>query len=359
MTSPRGGPRQAFDCVVVGAGVNGLAAAREVARTGARTALLEQFSLHHAHGSSHGDSRSCRHYAAADWMALWREAESLWHELEEETGTELLRRVGLLAHGNDLRAERESLVGLGVPATSMDADEAHARFGIRLPRGGDTYFDPTAEIILAAHAREALAASCGRLGVTTIEGVKVTGVQPSPEAVSLSTARHGTFTADVAIVTAGAWARNLLLQIGIELPVYVSRETVAYFDLPEGASLPIIIDYSTADELTGQGIYALPSPSLGLKVAAHHGGIRSEGVPSKADPDARLVERLSRWVSECLPLVAATPTRAETCLYTVAPDEQLLLFREGLVVVGSACSGHAFKFATATGQRLAGLALAG
>jgi sarcosine oxidase len=359
VTARRDNDGRAFDCVVVGAGVNGLAAARAVARTGARTALLEQFSLHHTHGSSHGDSRSFRHYAAPEWMALWREAEPLWLELQEETGAKLLHRVGVLTHGSGLRAERDSLVSLGVPATLMDADEVRSRFGIRLPSSGDTYFDPTSGFILAARACEALAASCGTHGVTIIEEAAVTALKSSPDAVALSTSQHGTFTADVVIITAGAWARDLLAPIGIELPVYVSRETVAYFGMPERADLPVMIDYSTSDDMTGQGIYALPSPSRGLKVAAHHSGIRSDDLLSSAEPDARLVQRLSRWVSERLPQVTATPDSAETCLYTVAPDEQLLLFRDDRVVVGSACSGHAFKFAPATGQRLASLAVAG
>jgi sarcosine oxidase len=321
--------------------------------------LLEQFSLHHAHGSSHGDSRSIRHYPTPDWMALWREAETLWRELEEETGAELLRRVGVLAHGSDLRAERDSLVGLGVPAKAIDADEVRDRFGIRLPSTGDTYFDPTSGFILAARAREALAASCNTHTVTIVEGAQVTGLQPSPQTVTLPTTRHGTFTADVTIITAGAWARDLLAPIGIKLPVYVSHETVAYFGTPERAPLPVIIDYSTSDSMTGQGIYALPSPSLGLKVAAHHSGVRSEDPGSTTEPDAGLVERLSQWVSERFPECAATPHRTETCLYTVAPEEQLLLFRDEHVVVGSACSGHAFKFAPATGEHLASLAIAG
>ena len=167
--------QRAFDCVVVGAGVNGLATARALARAGARTALLEQFALHHTQGSSHGDSRSVRHYPAPAWMALWREAEPLWTELEEEAGVELLQRVGVFTHASELRSELEALVGLGVPAEAVDAVEAKRRFGLRLPDGGESYFDPTSGFILAARACEALSESCLNHGVTIIEGAGSTG----------------------------------------------------------------------------------------------------------------------------------------------------------------------------------------
>jgi monomeric sarcosine oxidase len=348
---------RAFDCVVIGAGVNGLATARALARSGARTALLEQFALHHPHGSSHGDSRSIRHYPAPDWMALWREAEPLWAELEGEAQVELVQRVGVFTHANALRGELEALVSLGVPAEAVDAVEAQRRFGIRMADDGESYFDPTSGFILAARACEALAKSCLDHGVRIIEGTAVSGLTQSPQEVEVSTDGYGTFTAEVAVVTAGAWARELLAPLAMPLPVHVSLETVAYFAAPSPSPLPVMVDYTTADAVTGQGIYALPSPSLGLKVAAHHSGVSSEEVPQSREPDARVVERLTRWVSEHLPQLAAPPIKTETCLYTVAADEEFVLRREGRVVVGSACSGHAFKFATATGQRLASLAL--
>jgi sarcosine oxidase len=47
----------------------------------------------------------------------------------------------------------------------------------------------------------------------------------------------------------------------------------------------------------------------------------------------------------------------QSCLYTTTADEHFVLERRGRVVVGSACSGHGFKFAPAVGRRLAGLAL--
>ena len=43
-------------------------------------------------------------------------------------------------------------------------------------------------------------------------------------------------------------------------------------------------------------------------------------------------------------------------MYTTTPDEHFILERRGKVVIGSACSGHGFKFAPAVGSRLAALA---
>jgi sarcosine oxidase len=45
------------------------------------------------------------------------------------------------------------------------------------------------------------------------------------------------------------------------------------------------------------------------------------------------------------------------CLYTTTPDESFVFERAGRVVVGSACSGHGFKFTPAIGRKLADLAL--
>jgi glycine/D-amino acid oxidase-like deaminating enzyme len=47
-----------------------------------------------------------------------------------------------------------------------------------------------------------------------------------------------------------------------------------------------------------------------------------------------------------------------TCLYTNTPDYHFILDRHPAypnIVIGSACSGHGFKFAPATGELLAAL----
>ncbi len=102
-------------------------------------------------------------------------------------------------------------------------------------------------------------------------------------------------------------------------------------------------------------IYGLPSNGEGLKVGWHHSGVVTD--PDVAGPPSdEVVARQSAWVADHFPEIDPRPARVETCLYTNTDDERFLLERHGPVVVGSACSGHAFKFAPLIGERLAQLA---
>jgi sarcosine oxidase len=159
-----------------------------------------------------------------------------------------------------------------------------------------------------------------------------------------------TFHAPVVVVTAGSWAAGLLGPLGIDLPVRVTRETVAYCRVPERTVLPSVVDWRGPPYF-----FSLAGPGDGLKIGRHMGG-------DETDPDeegtasAETVERIGEWVAERFPSAETPPFRAETCLYTTTPDEGFLLERHGPVVVGSPCSGHGFKFAPLIGLRLAELA---
>jgi sarcosine oxidase len=163
------------------------------------------------------------------------------------------------------------------------------------------------------------------------------------------------------VVTAGAWASALLAPLEIDLPVVPTTETVVYVDLPGGDRVPSVIDYARLPEpgqggitRVGQAAYALAAPGRGLKAGLHHSGevtdldaerVPHEGVAAWASAWAR-----SRYEG------AGGLLAAETCVYTNTADEQFVLERHGRVVVGSACSGHGFKFAPAVGRTLAALA---
>src|SRR5436189_3498581 len=85
-----------FDVIVIGVGAMGAAACWQLARSGIRVLGLEQFSLVHALGSSHGHTRMIRlaYYEHPDYVPLLRRAYELWDELEKVSGQKLLYLTG-------------------------------------------------------------------------------------------------------------------------------------------------------------------------------------------------------------------------------------------------------------------------
>jgi glycine/D-amino acid oxidase-like deaminating enzyme len=317
---------------VIGAGVMGLATGWALKRRGVEVTVYEQFRIGHDHGSSHGRSRIFRlAYAEPEYVRLAQDALTLWRELEAESGETVLELNGLVEVVQTLEeSTARTLDACGVAWERLDRDQAERRYPINVPEGSFVVVQPEAGI---ARAKVALNAFARALDVR--EEARVT-----PDELD----------ADVVVVTAGSWVRELVP----DLPVTVTRETLAYF-AREGPPVSSIVDLDT--ETGGHGMYSLHDPVHGLKVGAHHAG--SEVDPdTEGTPDPALVERISSWVAARFPDVDSEPVDAQTCMYTTTADEGFILERRGRVVIGSACSGHGFKFAPAVGRRLAELALA-
>jgi sarcosine oxidase len=314
---------------VVGAGVMGNATAWALARRGVEVDLYEQFDLQHARGSSHGDARIFRiSYPQAEYVALALESLPLWRELEAESDEELLRTTGSLDIGEDL-PHAAAMDAHGVEYEPLSVDDLRARYGIAVSGGG--VLQPDGGVLHADRCRRAFARRALAAGVRLHERARIDDL----DAVE----------ADVVVVTAGSWVNRF----GFELPVRVTRETVAYFDI--GRSTPTVIDWGP--ELLA---YALMSPDALLKVGLHMAGHETDPDLDEG-PNPDLVAGAQRWVERRFG-VAPEPQRPESCLYTTTPDETFVLERRGRYVIGSACSGHGFKFAPAVGERLAALALA-
>ncbi len=320
---------------VVGAGIMGGAAAWQLARRGAEVTLYEQFELGHARGSSHGRSRIVRlAYPEPEWVRLAVEARTGWGVLERESGRTLLELHGLV----ELAAAREltsaaALAAEGIEHRFLSAAEAR-RLGVAVPEGWAALLEPSGGIARADLALRAFVEAARARGARVAERVRV----DDPNELD----------AEIVVVTAGAWASRFFP----DLPLRVTRETVAYFR-HEGPPLPSLVEL---DATSSHAFFALHDPLHGLKAGAHHAGAEADP-DAPGDPDEAIVERVAAWVRRRLPGVEAEPLAAETCLYTTTPDERFVLERRGRLVVGSACSGHGFKFAPAVGRRLADLAL--
>jgi sarcosine oxidase len=136
---------------------------------------------------------------------------------------------------------------------------------------------------------------------------------------------------------------------------------VTYIRHPGAERLPPVIDYARLPApgegglaRSGQAAFALAAPGVGLKAGIHHSGPVTDPDDAR-EPDPHAAEWIAKWASSRFPNAAET-LEAETCLYTNSADEDFVLERHGRVVVGSACSGHGFKFAPIVGRTLAALA---
>jgi sarcosine oxidase len=314
----------------------GSAAARELARTGHDVTLYEQFRVGHDRGSSHGRSRIVRlAYPELEFVELAKEAFKGWRELEEESGLQLLELNGLLELvGDAAQSSRDTLDAAEADYELLSAGDAMARWPIGVPDRWTVLFQPEAGIVRADLAHRALLDSAVAHGAHLEEDTQVGALEE--------------VAGDVVVVTAGPWITKLIP----DLPVRTTRETVVYLRRA-GEPLPSIAELDP--ETHGHLLYSLHDPLHGLKAGVHHAG--AEAHPDEPGvPDPAVVQRTADWIGRIYRDVEPEPVAAETCMYTTTPDEHFILERRGRVVVGSACSGHGFKFAPAIGNRLAALA---
>jgi sarcosine oxidase len=324
------------EVAVVGAGIMGSATARALAQQGRDVLLVEQFEVGHAHGSSHGRSRIVRlAYPEVEFVELAKEALVGWRELEQESGLQLLELNGLLELvETPEQSSQDTLASAGAEYELLDAGEVRRRWPIGVPDGWTALLQPEAGIVRADLAHRAFVDSALARGARLQEDTRVESLAD--------------LDAEVAVVTAGPWVTRFFP----ELPVRTTRETVVYFRR-NGDPLPSIgqLDPKTR----GHAIYALHDPLYGLKAGVHHSGLAVDP-EEPGEPDPALVTRVAQWVARIVPDADPEPVAVETCMYTTTADEHFILERRGKVVIGSACSGHGFKFAPAIGTRLAALA---
>lgn len=355
-----GAMRQAtqFDAIVVGAGLMGAATAWSLARRGRSVLLVEQFSLAHPHGSSHGSARIVRRaYGDALYTRLTGQAFELWRELERESAACLLRLLGGLDFGTrrDVAGVAADLAANGVPHELLPADEAGRRWpGMRF--AGSVLYHPQAGTLDAARAVESFTSQAARHGADVRCEQTVVSLLPSDEWAEVEFAEGERVRARSLVVAAGAWIGPLLHGRVTLPPLTVTQQQIFHFPRRDPASAP----WPSTIHEESEPIYHLAGGRDGgsgddRKVAEHRRGTAtSAGQRARAvDPAsrARIVEYVKRW----LPGLDPTPRREATCLYTSTPNEDFILDRVGSLVICSACSGHGAKFAPLIGELTADL----
>jgi monomeric sarcosine oxidase len=340
---------ESVEVCVVGGGITGLAAAWRLGLAGREVIALEQFTLDHARGSSHGATRIFRFaYPDAFYVRMAQASLPLWRELEAASGEEILRITGGLDVGDPaiLDAVASALIRCG--AAAEREPDPRTRFPW-LAVDGPAVYSPDTGVLAAARALTAMGGRAREAGVDVREGVAALSVHGSDEKVTVRT-ETGVIRARRCIVATGAWARELLEPSGVRLPVHITREQVFYF-----RSTVDVLPFIHHGAITRYGVPAFAG-AAGVKVAEHTTGERTSAQGRSFEMDPEGAARVSAYVAEALPDLDPEPVALETCLYTMTPDEDFVVDVRGPLIIASPCSGHGFKFAPLIGEALAQLA---
>lgn len=353
--------------VVLGAGAVGTAAAYHLARRGARVVLVDQFGFGHDRGSSHGTVRIIRHsYADPRYARLMPHAFDAWRALEADAGRALYLRTGGVSvsppgcdYANRVAA---SLQALGIPHRVMDSEEwSWWNPTFALDPSCTAVFEPDAGLLVAEFCLGAMRRDHGPGQVTRLPNTPIRSLDLDADRPTLI-GDDLILTADRLIVAAGAWTGALLPDLAATLTPTLQK--VFYFhpdDLARYALglFPVFIYMGPAEK---DAFYGTPAALGDFVKVARHGG---PPVDPDADRDITEADRevVRQFLARFLPDVSRAPiVKEETCLYTMAPDEEFVvgpLPARSDVVVASPCSGHGFKFSCLIGKILAEYALDG
>lgn len=347
---------QSYDVIVVGVGAVGSATVYQLAKRGPRVLGIEQFSVPHNLGGSHGNSRQTKiaPYIGSEYEPIILRAYELYHELVEESGQkDIMVKTGFL----DLAPHRN------FPAYKLENNRCFEDLSIqqvneRFPQFklGEPYwgaYDPEGallrpEVTITSYVRLAMQRGAHVLGNT-----KVLNWKEDANGVTVVTDR-GTYSADRIVFCAGPWTGKLLKDIGIA--VTASRVSFAWvWPLanvkayePEAMPCWCIED--------GDGIYygfPMMTDVPGYKIGLHWNGETVDPDNFDRTPNAQDEEFVRKGLRKYLPEANGPLVALRTCLYDHTVDDVPIIDKlpgyERVTLCGPLC-GAGFKFIPAYGE---------
>lgn len=348
----------AFDSIVIGAGVFGLATALELARRGQRVAVIDRFGSGHEVTSSTGASRSIRiAYDHPFYVQLALRAIDDWHALELATGRRILHLTGQVDIGPaaKLTALASQVTAAGCPIETLDAAGFKRHFPEMALRDGESaLFHAQAGTVMAEEGLRAMNEAAQRLGVTMFAPEAVTGIAQAGAGVRVTTAQRS-LDAARAIVAAGPWTGKLMAALGLHLPLGPAIAQVTFLDAPDLVDRPGIAEWQSFGD---GGLYGHPVPGIGYKIAFDAGAEGWDGDVTAWTPDLDEERRLLDWLAHRFPGYRTKVARTQRHPWTMTPDVDFIVDAVGgewgqRLILACGCSGHAFKFGPALGPLVA------
>jgi sarcosine oxidase len=342
------------DVVVIGLGVTGVSTAGALAHRGHRVVGIDRWGTGHPVTSSTGASRSIRlAYDDERYVRLATAAAEGWHGLEASQDVTLLLETGQVDLGPDekLEALAAAMRAGDAPFEELDASDVRRHFpelAVHADERG--LFHPDAGTVLADAAMRALTADATAVGAELSMPERCNAIEVSADDATVTTDRR-TVRAGRIVIAGGPWSGELLAMVGIELPLAPAIAQVTFLDAPQLVDRPGFVDWLRDDRV---GVYGHPVPGIGYKVAFDAASTEPWQPDVEAwPPDLGEQGRLIAWLSDRMLGVEPRVALTQRHPWTMTPDGDFAIDRQGPIVVAAGCSGHAFKFGPALGALVA------
>ncbi|TCC57471.1 FAD-dependent oxidoreductase [Kribbella pittospori] len=337
-----------YDVAVVGAGAMGSAAARALAADGREVVVLEQFTLGHDRGGSHGGTRLFRPAADdVDLARLTEQARPLWRELEAESGETLFEVTGGIDFGVDdatVEAFRSLHAATGEVLAAEAAAERWPGFRFETP----VLHQPGSGRLYADRTVKALQTIASRHGAEFRVQSPVHALRVHDGFVELDVP-GGAVRAQHVVVTAGPWTPRLLTGLAPLPPITCTQEQPRFFaPTTDGLDWPSFLNHNGNS-------YGLFEPGTGVKVGLHGSGpvVDPDTRDFKPEPtrDAELIRHVEHWY----PGLDTARSTTISCLYDNTASDTFVIDRAGPITVAVGFSGQGCKFVPLVGEFVRGL----
>ncbi|KAG1691492.1 Peroxisomal sarcosine oxidase [Nymphon striatum] len=223
--------------IVIGGGIIGSFTAYQLAKAGHKTLLLEQYSLPHTNGSSHGGSRVTRKvYEEEFFTKMMPEAFNTWSEVERLAEEKIYIETGVaIFEGSPhkkLKNMRKTMDECNLLYKILNHKEISEKYPqLCFSEDYQALLDPSGGILCADKAVAAVQKLFKKYDGELLDDCTVTNIDPGI-IVTVKTTK-GDFKTESLVVCSGTWTKKLMEMTNLDLPLQVTylderKQYVAY-----------------------------------------------------------------------------------------------------------------------------------
>lgn len=360
-----------YDCIIIGAGTMGSAAALMMARRGTAVLAIDRSGVPNTASEHFGEARLFRtaYYEHPAYVPLLVRARELWLSLNAQARADLYTETGAVygsyPGGEVVPGSIASAREHGVPIEELSSHAASDRFPtLRFPAEWSAAFEPHAGVLRPEATVAAMARLARDAGATFGTHEEVLSIEPCGDEVRVRTDRT-TYTGRSAVITAGAWSQRILEASGLSSPrITPTRQPLGWMKPTDAARFAVGSHPSwAAEDAPGSLLYGFPilPGASDFRVARHKLGPVADPDNVDRTPSIEDIADFESGVRRHL-VDPGEVSRAAIACYSNSHDGHFIIDRvpaDANVLIASGFSGHGFKFSPVIGEVVAGLVLDG